>query len=234
MSWDTDTQFTEGRLSSVVGGCDGWNLYVEDDWGIWCPSDQCQTAPAAGETGRFYSKGLGYPVRGIIIEGRVYKYLTEEQEKERHAGWVNEENDKRARAEERERQSRDERRAALPEALRERLATYEARNPLWRRDFESYELFVCEEAAALAVRFAGDAEGLRAFNDLGIDEQKQAAPELKFSEHSGNTWAAAVHLAMRLVTDPKLVRGAHGALCPLVGCTEYGCPGADLTKEGKP
>jgi hypothetical protein len=24
---------------------------------------------------------------------------------------------------------------------------------------------------------------------------------------------------------------AHGALCPLVGCTEYGCPGADVKKE---
>ncbi len=223
-SHDIDTQYTESRLTSVSEGEQGWTLGL-DGFGLFCPRDQCEQAPIVGETARVYGKGFGYVVRGIIIEGRVYKYLSEEQEAERHAQWVAEEQAKRASEAARERAARDERRAALPEALRARLARFEARNPEWRRDFESYELFVCEEAALIARHFASDIEGLRAFAGKPPEEQGQTIPALKFSEHSGNTWGAAMQIAMRLVMDPALVKGAHGALCPLVGCKEYGCPG---------
>jgi hypothetical protein len=40
-----------------------------------------------------------------------------------------------------------------------------------------------------------------------------------------------VSLAHRLMKGPQYVDGAHGALCPLVGCAEYGCPGADVKGE---
>lgn len=234
MSWDTDTQYTEHRITAVKGEASdelGWWLHF-DGTVLACPGDQCTIPPVVGETARLYGKGLGYVVRGIIIEGRVYSYRTEEEEAERHAGWVADEDAKRAREAERERTSRDARRAALPEALRERCAVFEARNPDWRRDYESYELFVCEEAARMATHFGADVEGLRAFAAKPFHEQKGIVPDLKLSEHSGNTWNSAVYLAVRLATDPKLVGGAHGALCPLVGCTDYGCPGADIKTEG--
>jgi hypothetical protein len=231
VSWDTDSQYIEHRLTAVTPGEQGWTLGL-DGSSLFCPSDQCSAAPTVGETARLYGKGFGYVVRGIIIEGRVYKYLTEEQEAERHAQWVAGEESKRAEQAERDRSDRDARRAALPEALRERCARFESRNPNWRRDFESYELFVCEEAAKLAAHFGADIEALRAFADKPPSEQAATIPSLKLGDHSGNTWGAAVNLAGRLMMDPKLVAGAHGALCPLVGCVEYGCPGADI--EGAP
>lgn len=224
MTWDTDAQFIEHRVTEVTSQAEGWALGL-DGTHLFCPRDQCDVTPIVGELARLYGKGFGYVVRGIIIEGRVYKYLTEEQEKERHAAWVDEEHARRAREAERERASRDARRAALPEALRERCSVFEARNPNWRRDFESYELFVCEEAALLVAHFGGDLEALRAFHDKPTDEQREVLPRM--SEHSGNTFGAALAIARRLMEAPELVRGAHGALCPLVGCVEYGCPGAD-------
>lgn len=231
VTWDTDTQYIEHRLTEVTANEQGWTLGLDGSH-LFCPKDQCERAPAVGEIARLYGKGFGYVVRGIIIEGRVYKYLTEGEEQQRHAEWVAD----RHRAEqaqlERERTSRDERRAALPEALRERLDRFESRNPTWRRDYEQYELFVCEEAARLAAHFGSDVEALRAFADKPSTEQAVIAPELKINEHSGNTWGAAVQIASLLMMDPKLVRGAHGALWPLVGCSDYGCPGADIEKEG--
>lgn len=229
MSWDTDTQYTEHRITAVKGELSdelNWWLHF-DGTALACPGDQCNVAPVPGETARLYGKGLGSVVRGIIIEGRVYKYLTEEQEAERHAAWVAEENRQRDERAESERAARDQRRAALPPAMRERLAVFEARNPMWRRDYESYELFVCEEAALLAAHFGADVAALLEFTKKPSAEQSEILPGLKLDEHSGNTWGAAVGLARRLMIDPKLVMRAHGALCPLVGCEDYGCPGAD-------
>jgi hypothetical protein len=237
VSWDTDSQYLEHRLTRVIAGDTddggGWTLAMGGSC-LWCPSDECSVAPVVGETMRLYGKGFGHSVRGIIIEGRVYKYLTEEQEEEQHAAWLAEEQGKRALKAEAERASRDERRAALPGAFRERLSVFESRNPDWRRDFEGYELFVCEEATRLVEHFGADVEALRAFSGKSPSEQAAAVPALRLSEHSGNTWGAAVGLAMRLMVDPKLVRGAHGALCPLVGCVAYGCPGAGIERKGEP
>jgi hypothetical protein len=226
-NWDTDTQYTEHRIAKVEPGDEGWSLYFEGSTGMYCPSDTCQQAPAAGETARLYGRGLGYEVRGLIIEGRVYFYRTEEQQEDHHAAWV--EGQKKARADQlaAERADRDARRAALPEAFQARLNEYERRNPNWRRDYESYELSVCEDAARIARHFGADLEGLRRFGSLSWDEQNALVPGL-FDGHSGNSWGAALELAGRFARDPKFVRGAHGALCPLVGCTEYGCPGADV------
>jgi hypothetical protein len=228
-NWDTDTQFEEHRLTRVENGVTGWSLYF-DGMGLFCPNDLCQQVPVAGETARLYGKGFGYPVRGIIIDGRVYKYLTEEGEKEEHANQVAAQKRKRAEQLETERVARDARRAALPEAFRERLDTFEKRNPSWRAEYEPYELMVCEDAARLAAHFGKDTVALKAFNDVSWEGQKALIPTIG-DGHSGNSWSCAISLALRFMTDPKLIRGAHGALCPLVGCTEYGCPGADVKKE---
>jgi hypothetical protein len=225
---NADTQFTDHLITDVRSVDTGWYLSF-DRLGIFCPMDECAEAPVVGETARLY--GNGCSVRGIVIDARVYYYRTEEQEEERHANWVADKHRADQEKFERERPMRDARREALPEALRERLSVYETRNPDWRRDYEGYELFVCEEAAAMAAHFAGDFEALRAFAEKTVGEQKQALPSLKWDEHSGNTWGAAVSLAARLVRDPASVRDAHGALCPLVGCVAYGCPGADREEK---
>lgn len=226
MTWDTDTQYTEHKLTEVQQGKDWWFLGL-DGVHLSCPNDQCEQAPAIGETARLYGKGLGYPVRGIIIDGRVYSYRTEAEESQRHADWVLGEKRKKQELLEAERGERDARRLALPAVFQERLAGYEKLKPDWRAEFEPYELSVCEDAARIAAHFGSDLEALERFREQPWKEQSALIPGL-FDGHSGNSWGAALGLAGRYMRDPALVKGAHGALCGLVGCVEYGCPGGQL------
>ena len=87
-SFDTDSQYTTERVKTAEpSDCSGpgWTLTFENGWSLWCTAAQCAVAPQPGEEARLYGKGLGYPVRGIVIGGRVYHYITEEQEADRHA-----------------------------------------------------------------------------------------------------------------------------------------------------
>ncbi len=225
MSHDLDQQFEAYRLESVDATMDpaGWHLRFDGSVGVWCPASQCTETPKPGETVRLYGKGLGYAVRGIIIEGRVYRYLTEAQEKAAHAQWVLDQERQRQEKLDRELPDRDARRAALPEPFRLRVEGFIAARPNFRRDHEGYELFVCEEAAKMAAHFAGDIDGLTRFVRADLEAQKASVPGLKYGEHSGNTWGAACNLARLFLKHPNLVPAQHGALCPLVGCREYGC-----------
>lgn len=231
INWDTDPEYQEWKLTKVEPGEKGWSLYA-DGCGIFCPGDLCSQAPAVGETARLYGKGFGYRVRGIVIEGRVYYYLPEAEDQKAQLDERLAAQRERMRELERDRPERDRRRAALPEVFRERLAEYERRNPMWRAEFEPYELSVCEDAVAVA-KHCGEPSSpealraLEAFRALEWQAQKAAIPTL-FDGHSGNSWGCALHLAARYIQSPTYVRGAHGALCPLVGCKEYGCPGADV------
>ncbi len=222
-NWERDAEFIEYRIESVEPNEGyGWTLSLEDGGGIGCPDSECKQAPVPGETARLYGKGFGYQVRGIVINARVYRYLTEEQEAARHAQWCRDEEAKRQAKLDTELADRDARRAKLPAPFRERIEGFIAARPDWRRDHEGYELFVCEEAAELAQHLQTP-EAMRAFAAASYDEQKRQAPQLKYSEHSGNTFGAMGALARRALESPELVPKMHGALCPLVGCKEYGC-----------
>lgn len=226
MNHDQDQQFQSEKIArveaSTAGDRPGWHLTFEAGFGIWCTGEHCQQEPAAGETARLYGKGFGYCVRGIVIEGRVYRYLTPEQEEERRLIRLLEIERERQEQLDRERSDRDARRAALPEPFRLRLDGFEAARPNWRRDHEAYELFCCDEACRLAERFA-TVDELVAFSKLNHAEQQEAAPELRFSEHSGNTFGASLKFAAGYLQRPDLVPQYHGAICPLVGCEECGC-----------
>lgn len=227
-TWETDAQFTEQRIAKVADQKDGkgWSLEFEDGWSLYCPRDQCDQAPVPGETARLYGKGLGHQVRGIVIDARVYSYLTDTEDQARHEAWIVGETIKRQDELDRSLADRDRRRAALPSRFQERLAGFEAARPDWRRDHEGYELFVCEEAVKLAERFSGDVAGLRAFWASSFEEQKAAFPGLAYDQHSGNTWGAAGMLARLYLERPVDVPLMHGALCPLVGCGALGCAAA--------
>ena len=55
------------------------------------------------------------------------------------------------------------------------------------------------------------------------DEQKRLIPALEYDEHSGNTLMCACGLAIGCLEYPDVLWKFHGALCPLVGCVDYGC-----------
>ena len=60
------------------------------------------------------------------------------------------------------------------------------------------------------------------FRTADFKDQKLTVPEWG-DGHSGNTAGASIRLASLWLLDPHLVRHEHGALCPLLGCVEYGC-----------
>lgn len=218
--WTEDPEFEAHVVDRAEPSGEGWMLQFDDGWCIHCPGGQELVAPQHGEQARLYGRGLGFAVRGIVIEGRVYRYQTDEEHEA-------------ARVREREERLAQERRewtdgqekytadvAALPDPLRRRIERFLLRDG-WGPEFGRYELFVCQEAAKIAAA-CGTADKVREFGKATVEAQHVMVPTIS-DEHSGNTHGAAVRLAFLYLTDPDLVPNEHGALCPLVGCRKYGC-----------
>jgi hypothetical protein len=76
----TDQEF-EAFIVKEVTSTDpkGWFLVLSNSWGVFVPNARCGVSPSVGESIRLFGKGIGYPIRGITIEGRVYKYETPEE-----------------------------------------------------------------------------------------------------------------------------------------------------------
>ena len=109
----------------------------------------------------------------------------------------------------------------MPPLFRERIERFRRTKPDWGSNHEPYEVFVCEQAI-LFLNVLKPVDALRAFAAARHEEQRRLVPGLS-DEHSGNTFGAAVRLAHVAMERPELLPKMHGALCPLVGCKDYGC-----------
>lgn len=199
-----------------VGSEDGRGLIVYDELGL-------TRAPVTGDTIRLFGSGLGYPIRGIgLVDGSgalcgLYRYRTAEEEERARAQYALDEEARKRREWEEGKDEFAARVKALPEAFRDRLEFFMRRSK-WGPDFGGYELFSCEEAVKIA-KFVRTTEEIKAFFD---DREAQRLAGIS-GEHSGNTFGTACRLAAAYMKDPELVPKMHGALCPLVGCRDYGC-----------
>lgn len=124
---------------------------------------------------------------------------------------------------------------ALPEVFRRRIDKFvTTKGPSWWWEFAAYELVCCTDGVKIA-EAAGALFGLEP--GVGIDSEeitdqihdwmKDLSPsdvEGADQGHSGNTWGFAKRLAYWWLVAPEMVVAEHGALTPLVGCEEYGCP----------
>jgi hypothetical protein len=82
----SDTEFQEDSIKSVEALPSGeWSITDSKGWSLFVPNDICAQAPAPGETCRLYGRGIGRPVRGIVIGGRLYRYETAEEHAESQA-----------------------------------------------------------------------------------------------------------------------------------------------------
>jgi hypothetical protein len=54
-------------------GIVGWSLYLSEGGATWLTSEHCAEPPKPGETARFYGKGFGYIIEGIVIGDRFYR-----------------------------------------------------------------------------------------------------------------------------------------------------------------
>lgn len=191
---------------------DGLSLFIKD------PGFE----PTAGQLARYFGRGFGYPVRGVVIDGRVVRYETAD-EHERQARNAIEDRQAKQRAEaEASRAVNDARIAALPVEFQQRIERFRAGNPDFWWDHQPYELFCCEEAIKIAEALKDRPNDVPAFAKLDWQQQKQLVPTLD-DGHSGNTFGSAVRLAHWYLTNRENVVLEHGALTPLVGCEAYGC-----------
>ncbi len=219
---EQDKQFTAYTVKSVDVCTDGTS-----DFGVSYNEGPCMRVsnpdghplPRIDEELRLYGKGFGYVVRGIVSDRFVYYYRMDPEESQKHAKegeilkaeqllkWESSEG------------ARQVRYASLPHEFVRCIDRFDQRAG-WGPEFGPYELMVCEQAAAMAKRFG--IVGIKEFAESEYDDQVKAFPELD-PGHSGNSFGAAVHLARVYLDSPEMVHKVHGALCPLVGCEEYGC-----------
>lgn len=222
-TWQDDTSFTTDRLTGFRRG--ETHTELEHDGCVFAASnaeiDAAGVALRVGSEVRCYGRGFGYPVRGLVIDGVMVFYRTEDQEQARHEQWVADQKAKRIADYEARRSEYDARIAALPETFRTRLHGFAAKNPEFGPEYLPYELFVCEEAVKIARACDTEAEVQR-FAGLPYPEQKARVPDLG-EGHSGNTFGAACYLARLWLHEADLVPKAHGAIVPLVGCDAFGC-----------
>lgn len=91
-----DDQFEEYRIAKVERDGRSFAITSEEGWSLWCGED-CPITPEPGQTARQYGKGIGYPVRGLFIDGIKLWYRTAAEDAEKReidlygadaAGWL--------------------------------------------------------------------------------------------------------------------------------------------------
>lgn len=223
MTTESDREY---RATTVIGvrdeGESGWSITDADGWSFWIPKDK-DVEPKVGQVARFYGRGIGYIVRGLTLDGQVVFYRTDEEQHEKQRQEKEEQDVKSRTSYAEHRTTLDARIAALPGPFQQRLHRFRSTSPDWGWQHEEYELFSCEEAVKIAS--LGSLDALKEFHSLPYEEQVKRAG---ISDgHSGNTFDVAFGLARLYIDKPELVRQAHGAMCPIVGCKDYGCYAAE-------
>jgi hypothetical protein len=164
---------------------------------------------------------LGRPIRGMSINSRRVFYRTPAEEWLRHQQEVERHRAERFAEYESKRDEMQRRVDALLPEFRARVEKFRRNNPDFGPEFESYELNCCENAQRVIAVYA-TADEVAAYHRLDWTEQKAAVPEITDGQ-SGNSFGMICRLAWLYRKDPSLVVQEHGALCPLVGCEQYGC-----------
>jgi hypothetical protein len=228
-------KFQDKIITKVKEGDKGWTITTDDHWSFFVPKQS--VVPSVGQIARFYGDGIGSRVRGLDINGQEIFYRSPEQQRERLLQEVAEMDERKKLEFEKNKSELDAKYNSLPKEFRERLDGFRAANPDFRWENESYEMFCCQQAVEIANAFLSKATQdllnnlpvdkkaatyLEWFKILKFQQQKMIVPALS-NDHSGNTFGAACNLAWLYLTSPNLVPKQHGALCPLVGCKEYGC-----------
>ena len=76
-----DTEYEDDIITAVSRKSKGWSITKADGWSFWVPTDS-PVEPTVGMPVRVYGKGIGYAVRGLILDGQTVFYRTEAENKE--------------------------------------------------------------------------------------------------------------------------------------------------------
>ena len=163
----------------------------------------------------------GSEIRGIFANGKKIFYKSDKQLEQERKEWL--ENNEKEKQEKFKNQKAelDKDYENLPEVFKKRIDKLRANNPRFRVDYESYEMFCCNEALKIAEALKTP-EAIEEWSKLNYDKQYKMVKNLS-DGHSGNTFGCAVSLAFWYLKESENVAKMHGALAPLVGSGEYGC-----------
>lgn len=228
-----DTQFEDKTIErvEVVGEDKAYAAVTADGWTLSVALNG-NPAPKVGDVALYYGRGIGYPVRGFVVGETVYYYETEEQHEARFRRERQEEAERRIAAFDAGRAAYYAEVNALPAPFRRRIERFLRVRAGWGPEFGGYELFVCKEAVKIAA--LGTVDAVAVYHAAPCDEQKTLVHAVAYDEHSNNTFGAACLLARVYIETPEHLTHVHGALCPLVGCENYGCFAATReTTEGR-
>lgn len=214
-----DQEYEDQAITKVEPQGDGW--VISSGIGcFFCPNAGIE--PKKGDTARFYGKGFGYTVRGLQINGKTVFYRTEAEQRAKDKADAEESDRKRkAEFETKGKSELDADYALLPLAFQKRLDRFRRNNPDFRWRNEGYEMYVCKQAVAFADALKTP-DAVKEFQALPYNKQRKMVEALD-DGHSGNTFGAACRLAWLYLRQPEAVEKEHGALCPLLGCHDYGC-----------
>ncbi len=175
-----------------------------------------------GDWMRVYG-GVGFPVRGVAVAGKVLWYQSEEDlDFQREVRTIVEEGFRRYRFE-RMLPEWSARITALPKPLVTKMARIMANRPDRIHRTVPYELFCCEQAAAL-YRYFPHEQAI--YQWAGTDEEERLdydIPGFLPLAHSDNTFGHSVMIARMLHSMPELVPDMHAAMADLIGCEDAGC-----------
>lgn len=250
MDKSSDEEFRDVAITKVDPQAgDGWSITSSDGWSFFVPDKGVE--PHVGDVARFYGRGIGSIVRGLDIGGKEVFYRTTEQQAEKNREDAAKAEQERRDRFEQDRDRFDAAYDSLPAVFQKRIDEFRAFNPDWRWEYEGCESMCCVDAVKIAEacklkstgdslrqlqiriktgEWADDPLGrLNAFAAINSDAngyqyqlQEQVIPGLS-DGHSGNSFGMALRLASLYLQNPDLVTQEHGALCPLVGCKDYGC-----------
>jgi hypothetical protein len=231
----------ETTITAVTEYDNAWNISL-DDHTVFGLSKEHGATPTVGDRLLLITKNLSLIIGVDINDEEVFFKTSVQLENEE----VEAREQRRRDLKEKylkEKEKLDEDYALLPQNFRRRIDIFRETNPDFRWEFESYEMFTCKEAIKIAdylkdhhhlefpVQRGDVGELVKVFSDLSFEEQQSTAGI--DDEHSGNTFGCALTLAQYHLIDSftmdddsfeSLVVAQHGALVPLVGCDEYGCP----------
>jgi hypothetical protein len=176
--------------------------------------------PEVGQTIEAYGS-FGQTIQGICIDGKTAFFKGEVQLEKERQEWLKKEEKKEIENFKTNKNKLDEDYNSLPEVFKKRIDILRQNNEKFRQKYEAYEMRCCIDAVKITKELK-TVEEYNKFVQLDYDKQMKRVKELD-TGHSGNSFGCACQLAYYYITDQDYVYKSHGALCPLVGCKNYGC-----------
>lgn len=200
-----DREFKVVTIERVESGKEGAHeITSSDGWSFYVP--KYDGTPKVGDVAKFYGRGIGHVVRGLVIDGKTVFYRTPSEQEDVNRRELLKSNAKYRDEYLAHKEQHEKDFQSLPPKLQSLITRMrDERGPdwCWEPMGEAYFLFICTQAVKIAEAFKGNPEGLVKWTKLrDFEEQRKLVPELS-DGHSGNTFGAAASLAHDLITEVK-------------------------------